>query len=217
MLSSRALVICNGEPPSAPLIRRMARAVGYVVAADGGANNACRAGVRPDVIIGDLDSVKSTPLRACKGATVLRVARQDNTDLEKALDYLVSRKITEATILGATGRRIDFTLANLSVFWRYQRNLQVTFMGDGWRATPAGRKLSIEAEPGVTVSLIPFGNCSGITLRGLVYSLKNAPLRMGGVAVSNVVRSSPFTVEVRRGNMLVVVLDHHRSASTRRR
>jgi len=203
----RVLLLCNGEPPSHSLLHRLAGEADMIVAADGGANAALRSGVRPDVIIGDLDSVLPGTRRKFRGVRVLRVRRQDNTDLEKALDFISASGPAAVAIAGATGGRIDFTLGNLSVFWNYTRELGMTFVGDGWRAFPALRHRTVYAPRGTTVSLLPFGHCTGITLRGLRYPLKDAAMRPGEIGVSNVVRTSPFSVTVRRGRMLIVVLD----------
>ncbi len=203
----RTLLLCNGEPPSRTLLRALAHGADTIVAADGGANAALRAGIRPDVVIGDLDSLLPSTRRALRTARVIRVRRQDNTDMEKALDFIARSGPTDVVIAAATGGRIDFTLGNLSVFWNYTRSLSMTFVGDGWSAFPAGRRRIVNAPAGTTVSLIPFGSCSGITLRGLRYPLKDAVMRTGEIGVSNVVRRSPCTIEVRRGNMLVVVFD----------
>ncbi len=206
-----ALLLCNGEPPPRKLARDLAHHADIIVAADGGANAARALGLTPAVIIGDLDSLTAATRRAFPGAEIIRVDRQDNTDLEKALDEIDRRGFDRVVVLGATGRRIDFTLGNFSVVWRYRKRLQVLFAGDGWYAVPVGRKQRIDAPAGTTVSLIPFGPCSGITLRGLVYSLKNASMAVGVVGVSNVVRRSPCSVSVRRGKMLLVVMEPYTS------
>ena len=205
LLQEQVLVIGNGEPPSRALARRLARESGYVVAADGGANVARRYGIRPDVIIGDLDSITQTTRRHFVAATVLHVARQDNTDLEKALDFLAAHGTKKAIIIGITGNRIDFTLGNLAVLWNYTAFLAPMVVGDGWHIVPVGREQKYSAAVGTTVSLIPFGPCDGITLRGLRYPLKNAGMKIGEIGVSNVVKSSPFTVKVQRGKMMMVV------------
>lgn len=210
----RVLLICNGESPSRRLVRGLSKLADRIVAADGGANTARACGVRPEVIIGDLDSVRPSTLRHFRGTLVLKVTRQDNTDLEKALEYLAARGEHDVVVIGATGGRLDFTLANLSVFWKYAGRLRLTFRGDGWRAMPVGRKLIRKAARGTTASLLPFGRCSGITLRGLRYPLENATMRPGEIGVSNVVRSSPCTIRVRKGNMLLVLID--RSPGRRR-
>lgn len=206
----RTLLLCNGEPPSRGLLKRLAAMADTFVAADGGANAALRAGLKPDVVIGDLDSILVRTRKALSRSRVIRVRRQDNTDLEKALDYISAHCPGEVAIAGATGGRIDFTLGNLSVFWNYTGALSMTFVGDGWRAFPVGKRKTVGARPGSTVSLVPFGRCSGITLRGLKYTLTNAVMRPGEIGVSNVVARSPFTVSVRRGMMLLVILARHR-------
>jgi len=203
----RVLLICNGEPPSRALLRRLAGEADMIVAADGGANAALRSGIRPDVIIGDLDSILPETRRKFRDVRLVRVRRQDNTDLEKALDFISASGPAAVAVAGATGGRIDFTLGNLSVFWKYTRVLGMTFVGDGWRAIPALRRRTVNAPRGTTVSLLPFGDCGGITLRGLRYSLTDAAMRPGEIGVSNVVRTSPFSVTVRRGRMLIVIFD----------
>lgn len=188
-------------------MHRLVRKAGAVVAADGGANVARRHAITPDVIIGDLDSITEATRKYFRSSAVLRVHRQDNTDLEKALDFIVGQGFKHATIVGATGKRLDFTLGNLSVIWRYTSRLQLECVGDGWTAVPVVGHLTMEAEPGTAVSVIPFGSCSGVTLRGLRYPLTNADMRVGQIGVSNVVRSCPFRISVRRGKLLLIVFD----------
>lgn len=205
-LSDRtALLLCNGEPPPRRLLRRLAKEADFVVCADGGANAARVRGVKPDLIIGDLDSVSPGTRRFFRDVPLIRVSRQDNTDLEKALEYLRSKRINSVVIAGATGRRLDMTLANLSVVWNYTRRMEITCVGEGWTAIPVTGILTMRARRGTIVSLVPFGACSGITLTGLRYPLRNARMRVGQTGVSNVVTRSPFRVTVNRGRMMVVV------------
>lgn len=225
-----ALVICNGEPPSRGLARRLAIHAPLIVAADGGANIAWRFGIRPDLIVGDLDSItpavkkfysstrgkRLKPLQGSLGSSVshpegrgytelLHIPRQDNTDLEKALDVLLERKVKRVIILAATGKRIDHTLGNLSVLWNYTNAMDITLAGDEWIAFPVGKMKRMKAKRGTTVSLIPFGVCRGITLTGLQYPLTTARMRVGEIGLSNVVVKSPCTVSVHNGNMLMIV------------
>jgi len=199
------LLLCNGEPPSRALARRCLRMADHLVAADGGANSARQLGLTPDLIVGDLDSVTAATRRAFAGVTIVRVRRQDNTDIEKALDHIRADGGKKVIVLGATGGRIDMTLANLSACWRYVASMELVIADDTWYAVPLRGSRSFEAQPGTRVSLIPFGVCKGITLQGLRYPLVDGTLRIGEVAVSNVVRSRRFTVTVDRGNLLVVV------------
>jgi thiamine pyrophosphokinase len=206
---SIALVICNGKPPSIRLARRLARGCDVIIAADGGANFAHRCRLRPDVIIGDLDSIKPATQRYFSSSRVVRVASQYSTDLEKALDYLRRGRVKQALIIGATGKRIDFTLGNLSIIWNYVGSMSLVVAGDGWYAIPVKRELRVSASRGTTVSLLPFGQCSGITLRGFKYPLTNSTMKVGEIGVSNLATASSSHVKVRRGNMLVIVMEEY--------
>lgn len=141
----------------------------------------------------------------------IRITRQDNTDLEKAMDFLLEKNIKRATIIAATGKRLDHTLGNLSVMWNYTSKMQIEFVGEGWCAFPIAKKKKVSAKVGTTVSLVPFGVCSGITLKGLYYRLKNARMGVGEIGVSNIVSKSPFSVEVGGGKMLMIVLAQYSS------
>jgi len=199
------LLLCNGEPPSRQLARRCVRIADRTIAADGGANAARALGLIPDLIIGDLDSITAATRRAFAAVQTVRVRRQDNTDAEKALDYIRSHGGGRVIVLGATGGRIDMTLATLSICWRYAGALDILIAGDGWYAVPLRGDRTFLSPPGTRVSLIPFGRCSGITLHGLRFPMVDGTLRVGEVAVSNVVRSRRFSVAVRHGSLLVTV------------
>ncbi len=210
------LLICNGEPPSKTLARKLAAHAELVVAADGGANMSREYGILPHLVVGDLDSIAPLTRRAFATVEFKHSARQDNTDLEKALDVLVERGVTKVVLLAATGKRLDHTLGNLSVIWRYTHMMELLIGGDDWIALPVGTERRLRAQTGTIVSLIPFGPCSGITLSGLQYPLTNASMKVGEIGLSNVVRKSPFTVRVKNGNMLMIVhtgllsfLKHH--------
>jgi thiamine pyrophosphokinase len=200
-----ALIVCNGDPPPRALARRLARTSDWIVAADGGANSARALGLVPDVIIGDLDSVSRETQRAFRTSLLVHLRRQDNTDLEKALDFLAFSGARSVTVLGATGKRIDFTLGNFAALWKYSARMDVRFAGEGWTAIPLRGGCTLRAPRGTTVSLLPLGPCRGITLRGLRYPLRNASMRVGDTGLSNVVVRSPFSVRVRRGAMIVCV------------
>jgi thiamine pyrophosphokinase len=205
----RVMLLCNGEPPSRILARSLAGQADLVVAADGGANTARALGVSPEIIVGDLDSITQSTRHHFSRAHIIRFSRQDNTDLEKALDLVAAGGKADVMILGATGNRIDFTLANLAVLWKYTQRLTLTVRGEGWRAFPVNHRAVVNVRPGTAVSLIPFGVCRGITIRGMQYTLRNATMNVGEVGVSNVVTAPPAVVTVRTGRMLAVVFEQH--------
>lgn len=164
-------------------------------------------GIRPDVILGDLDSITAATRKAFASSVIIRVARQDNTDMEKALDFCIASGVGSIVVLGATGGRLDMTLGNLSALWRYTRHFRITLGGDGWLAYPLHGRGDFAAPVGTGVSLIPYGDCVGVSLQGLKYPLVDASLRRGEVAVSNVTTRKHFSVTCSRGSLLVIVMN----------
>ncbi|MFH1017281.1 MAG: thiamine diphosphokinase [Pseudomonadota bacterium] len=201
-----ALVVLNGAPPSRSLVRRLARGVDLIVAADGGANILRKYNVHPDVVIGDLDSIEPVTRRRLKSARFVRLENQDSTDFEKALVFLVRERVSRVFVLGAEGKRIDFTLGNFASIWKFVPHLRVSLLGEDWLAVPVTKNLELSVPAGTTVSLIPYTACSGVTLKGFRYPLRNARLRVESLGISNVTKVRRSSIRLRKGRFLVVAL-----------
>jgi thiamine pyrophosphokinase len=204
------LIIANGGREDAAFLRVLARAHDYVLALDGGADTAMAAGIMPDLALGDLDSISRAAKKRLGDLRLLQIPRQDNTDLEKGLDFAVFLKPSAINIACATGGRIDFTLGNFSSVFAYIKKTAIVFIGKGWRVYPleaAAAPREFACKKGSTVSLVPVGGCRGITLKNLKYPLKNAPLATGSTAISNVALGKSFEVLLKRGRLLVIVYD----------
>lgn len=199
-----ALVLANGQPPSFRMLRSLRRRSDVFVCADGGANVAARARLRPDLIIGDFDSVTPGVLRKFRSVPTCRLRDQETTDLEKAMGWLVRAGIRKITIAGAFGGRLDHVAGNLSVIGKFSRRADITAVDDNGELLPVVDRRSLPCEPGTTISLLPLSRCVGVTTRGLQWELHNAALELGvRDGTSNRVIARAATVRVRRGRLLV--------------
>src|SRR5512147_2085243 len=111
----RALIIANGELIDTGALKRRIQAEKFdlVAAADGGARNAGRLGSHPQIVIGDMDSLPDTERAALKGAKFISYPPQkDATDLELALIYAREHGADHIVVIGATGGRLESTVAN---------------------------------------------------------------------------------------------------------
>jgi len=77
-----------------------------IICCDGAAQNLLNAGLEPDFIIGDLDSV-SDEIKQRFASVLIHQAEQETNDLTKAVHFCIENNWTEITILGATGKRED--------------------------------------------------------------------------------------------------------------
>lgn len=199
-----ALLIGNGSCCPAATLRQLAQTADFILAADGGANAALKAGVYPHAVIGDFDSVSSATRRKLAKAQWIFVDNQNNTDLQKALDYLLQHKCKKCTLVGFGGGRVDFSLGNMLTLYPYARKLDITWVGDGWKVYPVYKRKSFSARIGTRVSLLPLVPCRNVSLSGLKYPLKNARLPLGTTrTLSNETSRTRFTVSLSGGVLLV--------------
>ena len=202
----RAILLANGKPPLKGVIERSLREGPFFLCADGGANAAARMDIRPDLIIGDLDSISRSTLRKFSGVTTRRIADQNSTDLEKALTWLVRKGFKSIEIYGATGGRLDHTMGNLSAIAKFQRKANIVTHDAEGSIYPVLSRFEAEIPKGASVSLLPLTLCEGIVTTGLKWNLRYESLALGmRDGTSNVVSGSPVSIVVRRGTMFLFV------------
>ena len=203
---STALLICNAEKPGRWL-QQYAQKADFILAADGGADAALAAGIMPSAVIGDLDSVSLRARRLLKDTPFIHVTRQDNTDLEKALDFLVAQHFEQCIIAGATGGRLDFTLGNILAIRPYVTKINLSFQDKNWALYPVTQTLTLPAKKGARLSLLPLNKCRGVTLTGCKYPLtkENLTGRQIGRTLSNQVSAPQISVSLTSGLLLLYI------------
>jgi thiamine pyrophosphokinase len=181
-----------------------------LLCADGGANTVRRYGAEPDAVVGDLDSASAETLGAISADRRVRVdADNSGTDLNKVLTHAVHLGVTEAVLLGVTGRRTDHTLWNLSLLKRFSKQMQLRITDDYCHIYLLGEQsvTRFAAIVGQRLSLSPLdGAAHGVTTKGLRWELTAAEL-VPGVrdGISNEVVQSPVCIEVRGPGHLLLI------------
>lgn len=191
------------------------RGADLVIAADGGARFLESYGLRPDVLVGDLDSVDAelAGRLAADGVTVERhPVDKDATDAELAIERAIAAQATRITVIGAfAGKRLDHELGNLLLLADADLagrvdDLRMVRSGTVARAVHGPASLDLEAGLGARVGLLPVGgDASGVTTRGLRFALDAATLHLGRTrGLANEVASVPASVSLESGVLLVV-------------
>lgn len=207
----RAAVLLNGSPDPPGLIRKVVGRADLVVAADGGARHALEAGVVPDLVVGDMDSLgEELALEAeRRGASLERhPASKDKMDGHLAVLAASSLGAEAAELLCATGGRIGALFAVPHVLLAAERVGLTATVVAGWGGAfvVEGGSRSLEGEPQDSVSVFPLsGPATGVTLEGLVYPLEEALLEPGDtLGFHNEMAGREARVSVRSGVLLVI-------------
>lgn len=154
-----AVIIGNGSFPGSKRVRNLINKIKIRVCCDGGANTFIAEGYEPNLIVGDGDSL--TPENKEKYSSIfIRIPEQETNDQTKAVKQTISflkqkYNITHPRILivGATGKREDHTIGNISLLATYKRLADIIMISDygyieavdsrGQWTLPLGHEISI--------------------------------------------------------------------------
>ncbi|HSW53541.1 MAG TPA: thiamine diphosphokinase, partial [Ignavibacteriaceae bacterium] len=148
----KCIILANSKPPKKGVITFFQRR-GYekLICADGGANSALKMKLIPDVIIGDLDSISSEAFKEYKSVSkVIRLKRQNDTDVEKCLKYAISHNYDEALLVGATGNRLDHTFCNLGIVLKFFTQIKIPLIAENSFLKAYTNSVELKTFPGET-------------------------------------------------------------------
>lgn len=178
------------------------------VAVDAGMAHFLSFGFKPDILLGDFDSIEKPALEFAKINNIEIVthpARKDKSDGELALEYVSQNGFTRAILLGINGgQRPDHIAFNLALFHLEQSlGLEIKAISQGFEIFSVNGFKKIESKPGMNVSVMAFENDVHVKLSGLDYPLDGLLRRGSTLGLSNVALGD-FTIET-SGKALVFV------------
>ncbi|MBZ0200547.1 MAG: thiamine diphosphokinase [Ignavibacteriaceae bacterium] len=205
--NKKCIILANGKPPRKSVIRHLFKS-GYttLICADGGANKARMLNLKPDIIIGDFDSITSDTMEYyLDKSEIIRITSQDDTDVEKALKWAIKNKYTEAVLIGATGDRLDHTLCNLGIVIKFFEKIKINLIAELSILIPYTGSIEIKTISGETVSLYGFNKKTKIKTKGLKYPLDNEALPFGTrESTSNVAEGESVKLKIKGGIIFVI-------------
>ncbi len=189
----RPLVIVGGGALDATILKRMQASGAAIIAADGGADDCARAGIVPEAIIGDMDSVED--LDAWSGKSqVFTLSEQMTTDFEKCL-YATRAPVTLA--LGMTGKRLDHTLAGLHAVARHAAGRRIILVDESDLALGVSGSIALTVGKGARVSVYPLGRTEFTGSEGLSYPLDGLVMQQGAaIGTSNSATAEQIAISV---------------------
>ena len=177
-----------------------------VIAADGGYDYLMSLGVAPDLVIGDMDSVRAS-IDGCESIRFPK--KKDETDMHLA--YLIGKEkgYSSFLIYGGTGGRPDHTFANYSLLFMAKSNGdRMTIVDKEYDIFAVeNERIAVSDRVGATLSVFAFGGeAMGVGLYGVEYPAENITLRSEfALGVSNKITSDLAGISVSDGKLLVMI------------
>ena len=191
ILKEPIAILANGAFPKKKESLEALKNVSTLICTDGSANSLIEKNLSPQVIIGDMDSINNK--FQFKGLKIPD-HNKNNTDLEKAIEWLIMNKIYKVTLLGATGNREDMTLVNHFLLFKYFNEIDITMITDFFSISCNIGKKSFNSFKGQTVSILPKKKTI-VTSKGLKFVLNNEKISQGGKTLSNLAIGKKFSID----------------------
>ncbi|MDR2796673.1 MAG: thiamine diphosphokinase [Spirochaetaceae bacterium] len=202
----KGLAFIGGEGPDAELCVRLAAEADIIAAADSGLVCAENAGLRPDWIIGDMDSLDDeTRLDAYPPGRVIRFPPdKDFTDTELAVDLLFEKGCDEITLAGGGGGRLDHTLALAALFER-DRCPRRWFTARE-KIYVVSKEFHCNTQQTDIISVFPLGSGPWTAQStGLKWPLASVVWKRGFFGISNAAEEKSITIKASSGRFLVLI------------
>jgi thiamine pyrophosphokinase len=206
----RIIIFANGELSNLEKARALLQKEDYIICADGGTRHALALNIRPDLIIGDMDSAEKGDLQNLKEAEVsieLFPHDKNETDLELALQRAIELNPTQIVIIAGLGGRLDQTLANITLLTDPKLADFDVRLDDGVEEIFVCRdQVQVYGRSGDLVSLIPWGGgVSEVHTRNLKWPLHKETLYPDKTrGVSNEMLGESASISIGSGLLLVV-------------
>jgi len=203
----KALIISNGDLKDIDILKYYNN-VDVVICADGGARHLYNRNLKPDIIIGDLDSLDGRILESYKNLAVKfekHPTRKNMTDTELSINYAINIGAREIVLLGATGNRLDHSIANVLILYRLAyENVNMTIIDSHNEIFVVKNILKLRKKEGYFISIIPLVD-SKVTLKGFEYNTNSLEFKLGStLGISNRIIDEEGLIQVDSGICLVI-------------
>jgi len=222
LLFVTGIVFTGGEGPEPQAIKKLLDdlAGALIVAADSGLALAEAAGIKPDWIVGDMDSIdnRNRLSRYPKEKVICYPVDKDYSDTEIALALLWEKTSKDAWIIGGGGGRLDHIFGIRDLFERERYPVRwITANEDiycvegggaisGAASSAENNRLRLAGKQGKLVSVFPLdGGPWKARSKGLKWDLDGVHWERGLFGLSNVAITDEIEINVKQGRFMVIV------------
>ncbi|NLY60603.1 MAG: thiamine diphosphokinase [Clostridiales bacterium] len=207
----KILIITGGHLGDVDYIKENSLDWDFIICADVGARHLQKLGIKPDLLVGDFDSISPELLQKYKdmGVAIQTYPKaKDRTDTHIAVDIAIDMGAKLVYMIGALGSRWDHSFANIMLLYRLElRGIRAKILHSQNTIMLINNILEIEGQVGQILSLIPFSEEVHVEYtRGLAYPLNNDVLTSDfPLGISNVLEEEKAVVKVKKGWLIGVL------------
>ncbi|MCL1940703.1 MAG: thiamine diphosphokinase [Synergistaceae bacterium] len=208
--NSTIMFVLGGCPPDVGWLKETGLNFGVIWAADSGGGICKKAGLRPECLIGDFDSISGEDKEwlASQGTEIVEYpAEKDLTDYQLCLEIASKRGIKNVIVTGGWGGRFDHAYSNLySALWGMELGVRVICLADESESLFYARsgesvEIGFKKTPDA-FSLIALEPSSVVSVDGAKWNLSRAPINQKfPYAVSNKPENDRIKIEVHEGSI----------------
>jgi thiamine pyrophosphokinase len=201
-MSAKTIILADGRFPVHEIPLGYLKNAERIVCCDGSAETLINAGMIPDAIVGDMDTLKKGIAKRFSDR-IYRDKDQDINDLTKAVHWCIKRDFRDLIILGASGKREDHTIGNISLLAEYVKDADIIMVTDTGIIRPFLESCKVPSFPGQQVSIFSIDPETVLSSKGLKYPLKNRKLKNWWNATLNEAVGESFILEFSGGPVIV--------------
>lgn len=191
----QAVILANGKFPKNNKLINIIKEANYLAVCDGAILNIDKLDIKPNIIIGDLDSIPNS-LKLKYKNEIIHIAEQNSNDLSKAFYHCLSLGFNDFIILGATGKREDHAIANISLLSIYAKKCNCVIMqSDYGEFRVYYPPCKIKSYKGQQISIFTLNPYAKLTSYGLKYPLNSLTLNIWANGTLNEANGEEFIIE----------------------
>ena len=208
-MPQKIAVVGNGENWQKEKIIHFCQKSDYIIAADNGLSLLHRFDIRPDCIIGDLDSVPPSLLKHYHQIPVEKhPTKKDFTDSELSIQKAIMMNPKEILLLAMTGNYFDHSYASIiNLFRNYKPDIKMEIITSNSVIFPVTGKMSLLNMKGRRFSLFPLSTIKQFNMAGAQYQFSKKNLTTTDYSISNVIIENKLEMTFKEGMLFCVLFD----------
>ncbi|MDD6308110.1 MAG: thiamine diphosphokinase [Clostridia bacterium] len=176
----------------------------FVICADSGYRHAVQLGIKPDLVVGDFDSLLGEVPQDIN--RMVYPAEKDATDFQIALEYAIAQGYTDIYAIGVFGGRVDHFLGNISLL-KMAREKEINFLMEDadCRMTISWGTLHVPKTHFTYLSVVPLFEDATVSLAGVKYPLQKKRLFRGDtLGISNEITAKEAIIQIENGSAVIL-------------